>query len=203
MNNVMFVYNKELALSAGQSGFITESGAYIITINEAKFTRGKEGAHFIEISGESDDGRKVNYLNVCCKKNDGTDNQYGINMINAIMGCAGVKQLTQVTKDANTCIAPELAGKIIGLVLQKTLRTKRTDGSDTFSFDIRIPFVAKTGQTLQEIEESKVAEAVNKIVSTLKDKDERNKSAQHNSYNNYQNQNNHQYEQYDDNFSPF
>ncbi|MBS9442452.1 DUF669 domain-containing protein [Photorhabdus heterorhabditis] len=200
MNNVMFVYNEELALSAGQSGFITESGAYIITISEAKFTTGKGGACFIELAGESNDGRKVNYLSVCYKKNDGTDNQYGINMINAIIGCAGIKQLSYIKKD-ETFIAPEIAGKKVGLVLQKTLRTKKSDGNDTFGFDIRIPFIAKTGQTLQELKEGKVAETVNNIVSNLKDRDERKKS-HNNSYDNYYDSNM-QSNQYDDNFSPF
>ncbi|CAQ85653.1 MULTISPECIES: hypothetical protein [Photorhabdus] len=201
MSNVMFVYNEELALSAGQSGFITESGAYIITISEAKFTTGKGGACFIEFSGESNDGRKVNYLSVCYKKNDGMDNQYGINMINAIIGCAGVKQLSYITKDDNTFIAPELTGKTVGLVLQKTLRTKKSDGNDTFGFDIRIPFIAKTSQTLQELKEGKVAETINNIVSNLKDRDERKKS--HNNSNDNCYDSNMQPNQFDDNFSPF
>ncbi|NAU78128.1 DUF669 domain-containing protein, partial [Klebsiella pneumoniae] len=34
--NVIFTYNQDDALAAGQGGFINESGAYIITISEAK-----------------------------------------------------------------------------------------------------------------------------------------------------------------------
>ncbi|EJA7721871.1 DUF669 domain-containing protein, partial [Salmonella enterica] len=36
MNNVIFTYNEESALSAGTGGFISENGAYIITISEAE-----------------------------------------------------------------------------------------------------------------------------------------------------------------------
>lgn len=31
MSNVIFTYNEEAALTAGQGGFINETGAYIIT----------------------------------------------------------------------------------------------------------------------------------------------------------------------------
>ena len=176
MSQVIFSYNKEAALTAGQGGFINESGAYIITIAEAALTTSQSGARFVEFSGESDDGRKVQYLSVCTSKKDGTDNTFGVNMIHAIMGCAGVGQLTMQMKAAGQYIAPEFSGKRVGLVLQKVLKSKN-DGSDTYGLDIRMPFLANTHQTLLEQSEGKNAEAVNKMISGLKDKDERKKGA--------------------------
>lgn len=175
MSNVIFTYNEDAALTAGQGGFISETGAYIITLTEALLTTAKSGAKAIEFSGEADDGRKIQYLSVYVSKRDGTENTFGANMVHAIMGCAGVKQLTEYMKSAGVYVAPEFAGKRVGVVLQKVLSSKE-DGSPTYKFDIRMPFIADTRQTLQERRNGKHAETVDKFISTLKDKDERKKS---------------------------
>ncbi|WP_342221224.1 DUF669 domain-containing protein [Candidatus Fukatsuia endosymbiont of Tuberolachnus salignus] len=172
MNEVIFTYHQEAALAAGQSGFISESGAYIVTLTEAKYMTSPSGAKSIEFSVETEDGRKAHYLNLYYEKKDSTPNPYGVNLINAMMGCTGIKQLTRVVKDINAPLAPELIGKKIGLVLQKTLKTK-SDGKDTYSLDIQLPFFAQTRQTLQEKMAGKPATTLNKIVANLKDKDER------------------------------
>lgn len=174
MSNVIFTYNEEAALTAGQGGFINESGAYVLTITEAALKQSEKGARFIEFSGEADDGKKVQYLSVCTTKNDGTENKFGANVIHAMMGCSGVRQLTQHMQSVNSFVAPEFHGKKIGLVLQKVLTTKR-DGSDSYQMEIRLPFIAQTGQTLKEKAEGKQPEAVQHMVSTMKDKDNRKK----------------------------
>lgn len=175
MNNVTFTYNQEAALAAGQGGFITESGAYVVTILEAKYMTSQSGAESIEFSVETEDGKKANYINIYCQKKDKTPNKYGINMINAIMGCIGVPQLTTKMIDAHTHLAPELTDQRVGLVLQKTLKTK-SDGKDTYSLDILLPFVAQTRQTLEEKIKNLPAQAIDKQVATLQDKDERKQS---------------------------
>lgn len=176
MSNVIFTYNEESALSAGMGGFINENGAYIFTITEAELKQGVDGskAQWIEFSGEADDGRKVQYLSVYSVKKDGQTNTFGVNMINAMMGCAGINSLTQHMASAGKYVAPEFVGKRIGLVLQKVLRSKR-DGSDTYGMEIRIPFIAETRQTLQERKDGVRPEAVEKVASSLKDRDNRNK----------------------------
>jgi hypothetical protein len=197
MSNVIFTYNHEAALTAGQGGFINESGAYILTITEAALTTSQGGAKAIEFSGESDDGRKVQYLSVYVSKKDGSENTFGVNMVHAIMGCAGVKQLTNQMKAAGQFVAPEFAGKKVGLVLQKILRSKN-DGSDTYGLEIRLPFIAQTRQTLLEKAEGKNAEAVDRMIAGLKDKDERKKGGgqQSSDYSNYPQQD-------DSGFTPF
>ncbi|MBD1229470.1 DUF669 domain-containing protein [Xenorhabdus griffiniae] len=178
MSNVIFTYNQETAMSAGQGGFINESGAYVITISEAKITKSQHGAEFIEFSGEADDGRKVSYLSICCKKKDGSANQFGQSMVQAIMGCCGVRQVTSHMISASHVITPEFAGKRVGLVLQKILRTKN-NGDDTYGMDIRIPFYPDTRQTIAEKVEGKTATTIDKMVANLKDKDERKINTQH------------------------
>ncbi|MDU6089770.1 MAG: hypothetical protein E6663_00050 [Staphylococcus lugdunensis] len=197
MSNVIFTYSHEAALTAGQGGFINESGAYVLTITEAALTTSSGGAKAIEFSGESDDGRKVQYLSVYVSKKDGSENTFGVNMVHAIMGCAGVKQLTNQMKAAGQFVAPEFAGKKVGLVLQKVLRSKN-DGSDTYGLEIRLPFIAQTRQTLLEKAEGKNAEAVDRMVAGLKDKDERKKGSTSGNSAGYPD-----YPQQDDGFTPF
>lgn len=176
MSNVIFTYNEESALSAGMGGFINENGAYVFTITEAELKQNSENsAKWIEFSGEADDGRKVQYLSVYSVKKDGTPNTFGVNMINAMMGCAGINSLTQYMASAGKYVAPEFAGKRIGLVLQKVLRSKR-NGDDTYGMEIRIPFIAETRQTLQERKDGAKPEVVDKTAASLKDRDNRNKS---------------------------
>ncbi|EOP5191855.1 DUF669 domain-containing protein [Escherichia coli] len=164
-------------MTAGQGGFITETGAHIITITEAELKQSEKGARFIEFSGESDDGRKIQYLSVCVQKNDGTENKFGANIVHAMMGCAGIRQLTQHMVSVSKYVAPEFHGKKIGLVLQKVLTINKKTGADSYQMEIRIPFIAETGQTLKEKAEGKKPETVANIASTLKDKDNRSKNA--------------------------
>lgn len=194
-DNVIFTYNQDDAVAAGQSGFISESGAFILTITEAKLMHNEKGAQYIEFSGEGDDGRKVNYLSVYSIKNDGNVNKFGHNMINAMMGCCGIQRLTSKMITVSHHIAPEFTGKRIGLVLQKVLRTKQ-NGDDTYGFEIRIPFIADTRQTIAEKISSAQPETVEKILSTLKDRDERKPKGNPQSQPQYD-------EQYGDNFTPF
>ena len=185
MNDVIFTYNEEQALSAGMGGFINESGAYVLTITEAELKQSSSSqSRFIEFSGESEDGRKASYLSLCLVKSDGQPNTFGVNMLNAIMGCAGVHQLTQKMLSVSKHVAPEFAGKRVGMVLQKELRTK-PDGKDTYGMDIRLPFYPDTRQTIQERKEGKPAETVSRILTTLKDRDNRKQQSTPPAHNDY------------------
>ncbi|WP_340574981.1 DUF669 domain-containing protein [Escherichia coli] len=180
MDEVIFTYNEEAAMNAGQGSFINETGAHIVTITEAELKQSEKGAKFIEFSGESDDGRKIQYLSVCVQKNDGTENKFGANVVHAMMGCAGIRQLTQHMVSVSKYVAPEFHGKKIGLVLQKVLTTNKKTGADSYQMEIRIPFIAQTRQTLKEKVEGKRPETIDNIVSNLKDKDNRFKSTDQN-----------------------
>ncbi|MEN3257491.1 hypothetical protein AAH678_01455 [Sodalis endosymbiont of Spalangia cameroni] len=52
----------------------------------------------------------------------------------------------------------------------------QSDGKETYSLDIVIPFVAQTRQTLEEKIKNLPAQAIDKQVATLQDKDERKQS---------------------------
>ncbi len=171
-----FTYDQQSGESAGAAAYINETGKYAgqllqaeYVISSAKSTKG------IEFTFQAADGAKANYLTAWYEKSDGSQIKMGIDMINAIMGCTRTQSLSMTSvagQNGAINIAPELAGKPIGLVLQKTLKTKQ-DGSDTYSFDIRMPFVAQTGKSLKEQSSGQDAKIIDNMMKTLKDKDER------------------------------
>lgn len=180
MTQPIFTYNQEQAMKAGNSAFISETGAYICKIISAEYVQSQGGALSIELTIETQEGLKGNYLSIYYQGKDGNALQNGHNMIQAIMGITGVTSLTQQFKD-NKAYAPELAGKYLGLMLQKVLRTKQ-DGSDTYGFNILCPFFFKTQKTLAEHIENKPAERIQWLIEHTKDKDDRKQPTQQQSY---------------------
>ena len=175
MSNSMFNYDQSQGVTAGVSNYVSESGAHAGRILTAEWNVAKTGTKGIEITFETADGLKANYLSLWYEKADGTQLS-GAKMLNAIMGCTKVASLTSRAvnqSDGSTkYLCPELENKSIGLILQKVLYTKN-DGQDGYKFEIRIPFIPQTGKTLAEQLGNKDASAVNNILKTLTDKDER------------------------------
>lgn len=173
---VLMTFDKNLAVKGGASAGISESGAYIGTLEAHSFTKASNAAG-IELTLNSSEG-KAQFLSLYHTKKDGTPNPMGANMIQAIMGLLQINQITGIDtgkKDysgGTVLTIPELEGREIGLVLQKEL-TSKTDGSDSYSFDIKMAFLPGSRKTLLEAMENKPAVTVDKIISTLKDKDSR------------------------------
>ena len=175
MSNSMFNYDQSQGVSAGVSNYVSESGAYAGRILTAEWnvSSGK-GTKGIEITFETSDGLKANYLSLWYEKADGTQLS-GAKMLNAIMGCTKVASLNSTSvnhPEGQKHFCPELANKSIGLILQKVLYTKN-DNSDGYKFEIRIPFIPQNGKTLAEQLGNKDAVTVNNILKTLTDKDDR------------------------------
>lgn len=176
---IMFQYNQEQALQAGESGFINQTGAYVGKITSAKWVKAKSSyAAALELSFEDINGLKANYISLWHTKSDGQPNPFAQQHIQAIMGLTGVQQLTAIQGNGEEIHCPELINKPIGLVLQKILFTKQ-DGNEGFKFEIVVSSHAQTGQTMKEKIEGKAAERVRKIMETLKDKDERSHQTNH------------------------
>ncbi|GDM34330.1 hypothetical protein BvCmsKSP068_04162 [Escherichia coli] len=70
-------------------------------------------------------------------------------------------------------------------MLQKVLTTNKKTGADSYQMEIRIPFIAQTGQTLKEKAEGKQPETIANMVASLKDKDNRSKNVSHNHADDY------------------
>lgn len=180
----MFNYDQSAGVSAGVSNYVSESGSYSGRIISAEWKQASTGTKGIELTFESAEGLKANYLSLWYQKADGTELS-GAKMLNAIMGCTKVTALNSVSQNGDNgtqYFCPELVNKTIGLVLQKSLYTKN-DGQDGYKFEIRIPFIPQTGKTLAEQLGNKDAITINNILKTLTDKDDRTNGG---------NQNNHQ-----------
>lgn len=168
-----FTYNENEALQGGATGYITQTGAYVGKITMAKWTVSALGAEALELSFETENGEKCDYLSIYYRGKDGKPIDFGRNMIQSLMGCTGVKKLSRQPSE-QALIAPELIGKSIGLFLQKHLYTKQ-DGNDGFYFKVVQAYSAKSGLTLSEFKNNEPAKRIPYLVSTMKDKDEREK----------------------------
>ena len=174
MNNVIFQYDQESALTSGASNYITEGGPYAGAIAEAKYVFGKNGKQSagLEFTLSTDSG-EAKYLSVWYQKADGTVNQYGYSLIQSMMGLCKLNTLTQQAK-GDYSIAPEFTGKQIGLLLQKILTSKQ-DGSDSYKMEIKLAFLPQTRQTLKEAIGREPAVVVDQWAASLTVKDERKK----------------------------
>ncbi|VAX66233.1 Uncharacterised protein [Enterobacter kobei] len=96
-------------------------------------------------------------------------------LIAAIMWVAQVKdaqaQQRQGQSGPEWCL-PALEGKRVGLFLQKILTTK-TDGSDSYKFEVRHVFQPGSRLTYKEFTDKTPAEAIATLERTMKDKDDR------------------------------
>lgn len=174
MNNVIFQYDQESAMTSGASNYITDGGPYIGVIAEAKYVFGKNGKQSagLEFTLSTDSG-EAKYLSVWYQKADGTVNQYGYSLVQSMMGLCKLNTLSQQQKGEYS-IAPEFTGKQIGLLLQKIL-TSKTDGSDSYKFEIKLAFLPQTKQTLKEAIGREPAVLVDQLAASLVVKDERKK----------------------------
>ena len=171
-------YNQEAGVKAGGSG-LSEGGAHICVIEEAKYSAAQTGSHGIEFSLDVG-GLKAKYITLYYAKQDKTPINSGQNGLNAIMGILGLSGLSFVAKhgpEGQVNVIPELEGKTVGLFLQKRLYSKR-DGSDSYGFDIRVPFDPQTKQTLREKVDGKQASAIDAMSASYADKDDRNSQSQ-------------------------
>ncbi len=166
-----FNYNEELATQIGGSSYVTKSGGYDFKVVRAEFAVGGNGAKALELDLETRDGLKCNYLSINYVKNDGTSNEYGNKMINAIMGCTGVQSLSN---QKNNC--PELFGKFFKGVVQRIDYTKQSGpkaGQDGYKFDFKLPAHIQTGKTVKEMKDGSEAKSFASYADSVEDKDER------------------------------
>lgn len=174
---VVMSYNQELAAKAGGGEYLSQGGAYVVEITEAKYVTAKTGSSGLEFSVKTDDGLKANYISVYYSKAPAVKGQAGepisggASILQAMMGVLRVDKMTAV-KSGENWVCPEFTGKKIGLFLQKKL-TSKADGSDSYGFEIKVPFNPVDKKTMREILSNSPAQTVDRMTSTYKDNDER------------------------------
>lgn len=174
-----FTFDAEAAKKAGTSAMINETGAYEGVILHAHYSFGTDSqSQTLELGFESN-GLKANYLRINFVNREG-EPTFGMDTVSALLWAAGVREAQpqqRQTQEGMVWALPAIEGKAVGLVLQKELRTKTTDGSDTYQMNIRHVFQAKTRLTYAELADKAPAEAIDKLMLTLKDADKRQPAA--------------------------
>lgn len=174
---IVLRYNEELAVKAGGSDFLSEGGAYILDVTEAKYVTAKTGSTGLEFSVVTKEGMKANYISVYYAKKAeiagqaGEPIKGGLSCLNAMMGLLRATQMTAV-KRGDSFYCPELEGKTIGLFLQKKLMSK-VDGSDLYGFEIKVPFNPVDKKTMREISNNQPAQTIDRMTAGYKDQDDR------------------------------
>lgn len=174
---IVMTYNQELAAKAGGGEYLQQGGAYEVEITEAKYVTAGTGSSGLQFSVKTSDGLKGNYINVYYAKKPASQGVAGetitggASILQAMMGVLRVERMTAV-KEGDGWICPEFTGKKIGLFLQKKLTTK-LDGSDSYGFEIKVPFNPVDKRTLREIASNTPAQTVARMAANYKDDDQR------------------------------
>lgn len=167
-----------------KSGRIEETGAVTGRIKYAIATISTGGAEGIELHFESNDNRDAR-MTVWTYKKDGTVNDSGMRLINAIMTCVMVKQLTPAESNVElydfaagsrvskrVTLFPELQ-KPIGFVFQLAPEEYLKDGEIRVANRLEIygAYNAQSGMTASEIlTKATAAEKLQQMLATVKDK---------------------------------
>lgn len=113
-----FTFNRDAAIKAGTSEYITESGVYVGKLTKAFETAYDSGAVSITFDFVSKDEQKASYLRIFTRKKDGTD-AFGVNHICALMGLLRLTNADPVRIDDEHTGYPMFCNKPIGVILQR------------------------------------------------------------------------------------
>lgn len=153
-----FQFNREGAMNAGKSDYITESGVYVGKITTATETKHESGAMSIVFEFESTDGRTARYLRIFTQKKDGSES-FGANHIYALMGLLKLAKADPVRIDDEHQGYPIFCNKPIGVILQ---RENKEDGK--FGMNILHFIDAVTHKTFTEHVNGEEAKEVKKEI---------------------------------------
>lgn len=166
---------------------IDTTGAYTGVITLAKQIVAGSGTEGIEFTFQADDGRVANWLRLYTRKADGTET-FGMGLLMSAMTCLKLREISTETvtieewdHNANARVPvdvtnfSDLCNKPIGILLQKELKDGYDkNGNPKYAMNIAGFFDAKTRMTATEIlEKATKAEALDKKIKYLKDKDSR------------------------------
>lgn len=153
---------KEAARADQIASSITETGKYIGTITRAEKLRSTKGTEGLGLSFKSDDGATADYLDLYTVNAKG-EILPSMKVVQALMGCLQMRgaqegqiKCSKWNKDSRqreevtVSGYPDMMGKRIGLLLQKTLETDQ-NGADRERIQVFGVFQADTELTVSEI----------------------------------------------------
>jgi hypothetical protein len=190
----MYQLDQNAAREADSFGaYLTETGKYVGTfIRAEKLVSKNKGTHGIGFTFESN--KQTTRFDVWTMDKDGK-HLGGFRAINAIMACMSLRGLkeasgqverynwdTQQKETVQADVFPDLVGKPVGLVLQKTEYEKMRDGLKTgetgWRLELVAPFRAADEFTASEILDRKTKpEKLAAIIAVLADRPLKNRAA--------------------------
>lgn len=173
-----FGFNPESAKQADSSNRIEEAGKYVGVIKSMEFTTAKSGTTGFEVEFETDNKESASFT-IWTEKKDGTA-LGGVHKINALLACVGVRGLTPTNQQLekydfdlkervmkNCVVAPEVAGKRVGLLLQRE-NYKNDSGDLKYQMNFFSCFHAQSELMAKEILDRKTTpEALPKSLGAL------------------------------------
>lgn len=196
-----FVLNTESAKQADSSNRIEEAGKYVGTIKSMEFITAKSGTTGFDIEFETDNKESASFT-IWTEKSDGTTLS-GVHKINALLTCVGARGLTPTNQQLekydfdlkervmkNCVVAPEVAGKRVGLLLQRE-NYKNDSGDLKYQMNFFSCFHAQSELMAKEILDRKTTpEALPRLITSLMANPVTTRKPKNNSGGFQQNQNN-------------
>lgn len=182
-----YSYDEESAVKADAAASrINEQGAYIGTFTKVEATTAQSGTRGIAFTFEQKGGGNASFT-LWTRKETG-EPVFGKSFVDAMLFLLSMKTLKAsvgtVEKwedtekgrekvEADGLVYPDLVGKLIGIVLEKELTSKK-NGSDSFRFNLAGLFQADTKLMMSEIKERKSQpQKLERLLKGLKVKDSR------------------------------
>lgn len=161
-----FTLDENSAMQAGVVPYITETGAYVCTIQQAQYRRNTTGSHAVVFRVVDNNGKPATFTLTYLDKDNATP-VFGANFINAMLYLSGVNGFSwlaaQDDQGQPIQVAQELAGITLGLVLE-SVKNQNDDGRH---MDLRHVYDPASGRTASEAKEGKEPEAVKKLLEKL------------------------------------
>ena len=161
-----FALDENSAMQAGVVPYITETGAYVCTIQQAQYRRNTTGSHAVVFRVADNNGKPATFTLTYLDKDNATP-VFGANFINAMLYLSGVGGFSwsaaQDDQGQPIQVAQELAGIQIGLVLE-SVKNQNDEGRH---MELRQVYDPDSGCTASEAKEGKAPEAVQKLLEKL------------------------------------
>ncbi|MBW7657723.1 hypothetical protein [Tepidimonas charontis] len=170
------------------SQYLDESGAFVVTIEAARAVQSSKGGWGVELHFTADDGRRPRFAPCLWTLSPTGERYFGHDLLDAILFCAGFPEghalkpgkvrywrFDREIGEEVEAIGdgyPDLAGRKVGLVLQREIYTTKT-GKEGSRLAIVGAFDPATRQTASEKKEGLEPKILSSRLARLKDKDSR------------------------------
>lgn len=168
-----YTLNPGAAKAAGVASRITENGKYIGKITRAEGKTSTHRSEGVELSFETDEGLKADYVSIWTHNRDGKE-LGGFKTLNALMTVLELREIESVNgkvteadgKTRDAILFPTLHRRV-GMVMQREEYEKRGGGTG-YEMRLVLPFNADSGKTAKEIlERLPTAEQADKAAALL------------------------------------